>query len=99
MCLSTIYSKKKIDKFKKRIPPEGIKVYKVARVSCGRYYPMCQHTNISFEPGLNEANTTIIIRTNNYDTYESGFHFFTNKKMQKSIRKGKVIILMKLLNV
>ena len=91
MCLETVDDPKTINEFKKTIPSKGITVYKVVFVGNGKYYPMHEYRLIPFKQGLDEAITTEKIRTHiwtdNYITYQAGFHFFTNKKDAEKYKK------------
>jgi len=92
MCLKTLSSKKEINEFKKTIGPKGITVYKVVRKEDGKYHPLFKYAFIPFKLGLNKANITEKIELGDWleegnQTYQSGFHFWVNKKNAENNKK------------
>lgn len=91
MCLRTNVSPKVRKELLKNITKDGMKVYKVVGAAFGKYYPLIKNKHMAFAKGQMKADDSVKIDFSDHlwgsrnSTYDSGFHFFTNRGTAESL--------------
>jgi hypothetical protein len=84
MCLEHRLPKNKANKIIDKIPPEGIKVYKIVKCGSVHYHPIHRYEFGPYNEGVNKAQTKQISAWEG-EKYMAGFHFYMNEKNAKYI--------------
>lgn len=108
MCMATLFSKEDIKKMIDKVKPrKGVTVYKIVGVSDEGYHPTDYNTNQLFKVGVNEADTSVYIRTDgrggmgeSEQPYRAGFHFYQGEReaeealkfVRKNIKENRAYI-------